>query len=63
MIKMEDKEYLDREQVLNRLWCLIPPLGVDNQIRSAYALAYCDIRAMSFHSEFTLKEELRLRKL
>ena len=59
---MEDKEYLDREEVLRKLWCLIPPLGINQEIRSAYALAYCDIRAMGFQSEFTLKEELRLRK-
>ena len=56
----EDNEFLDREQVLSILWNLIWA-SKTFETKSACALAYCEVRNLSFDTEFTLRKKFNER--
>ena len=53
---MEEKEYLDRTEVLEMLWNLIWA-SKTFEAKSACALAYCEVRNLGFDTNFTLKRK------
>lgn len=53
---MDEKEYLDRTEVLEKLWNLIWSAKNQNE-KACYALAYCEIRNLGFDTTFTLKRK------
>ena len=52
----EINDYLDREEVLTKLWQLLFS-SEKQEKREAYALAYCGTRHMGFITKHMLKKE------
>ena len=53
---MEEREYLDRTEVLEKLWNLIWEAET-YEAQAASALSYCIIRNLGFDTDFTLKRK------